>query len=264
MRPGAPTIRRALRRAAAEAADSPPARALARMTAPWFAATPVRALPGWYGALQGIRVPRGAARYATPTPACAANVNAVLDLLDRTLGLEGQVAECGVYRGATLLPMALHLEREGARQRVLGFDSFQGFDRRIEFDLGLGGADDEDKRLKGFDRTSLELVSRKAERLGVADRVELIPGPFEETLPRFAGERFAFVHLDCDLYGSYRACLEFFYPRLARGGIVLFDEYDDPPWPGCNKAVDEFLDEKPETLAPIERDNHLKYYFCKA
>ncbi len=93
--------------------------------------------------------------------------------------------------------------------------------------------------------------------------VELNKGYFSDTLTRCADELFSFVHLDCDLYGSYKDCLEFFYPRLSDGGIVLLDEYDDPPWPGCNKAVDEFLTDKPERLQSIKRQNYVKYYFRK-
>jgi len=72
------------------------------------------------------------------------------------------------------------------------------------------------------------------------------------------------VHLDCDLYESYRTCLEFFYPRLSMGAVVLFDEYNDPTWPGCNKAVDEFLADKKERCLEIESDNQLKYFIRKS
>jgi hypothetical protein len=48
---------------------------------------------------------------------------------------------------------------------------------------------------------------------------------------------------------------------MSPGGVVLLDEYNDPPWPGCNKAVDEFLCGKPERLEMIERDNHQKWFF---
>ena len=71
--------------------------------------------------------------------------------------------------------------------------------------------------------------------------MQLVSGYFRDTLQEFSELRFSFVHLDCDIYASYMECLEFFYPRLAPGGIILLDEYNDPPWPGCNKAVDEFL-----------------------
>lgn len=45
--------------------------------------------------------------------------------------------------------------------------------------------------------------------------------------------------------------------------MVLLDEYNDPPWPGCNKAVDEFLIGKQETLEIIERDYYQKWFFVK-
>ncbi len=47
------------------------------------------------------------------------------------------------------------------------------------------------------------------------------------------------------------------------GGIILVDEYNDPPWPGCNKAVDEFLIGKPETLKETDNDNQVKYFIQK-
>jgi hypothetical protein len=58
--------------------------------------------------------------------------------------------------------------------------------------------------------------------------------------------------------------MEFFYPRMEKGGIILFDEYNDPPWIGCNKAIDEFLEDKPESPILITSDNQMKYYIAKA
>jgi hypothetical protein len=50
---------------------------------------------------------------------------------------------------------------------------------------------------------------------------------------------------------------------LVKGGVILLDEYDDPPWPGCNKAVDEFLADKPEKPVAIQSDNFVKYFIRK-
>ena len=47
------------------------------------------------------------------------------------------------------------------------------------------------------------------------------------------------------------------------GGIILINSYNDPPWPGCNQAIDEFLQDKPEKLQLIEMDNYQKFYLCK-
>jgi hypothetical protein len=73
----------------------------------------------------------------------------------------------------------------------------------------------------------------------------------------------SFVHLDCDIYESYKTCMDYFYPLLSRGGIILFDEYDDPTWPGYNQATDEFLEDKPESCTKIEMDNYIKYFVSK-
>lgn len=174
------------------------------------------------------------------------------------------MAECGVFRGATLIPTALYLRQQRLAKRVLGFNSFQGFDNSIAVDLQLGGQDDAEKREGGFAGTSLRYVAARLAALGLHRQSRLFPGYFESTLPAAEQTTYSFVHLDCDIYSSYQRCLTYFYPRVAPGGVILLDEYNDPPWPGCNKAVDEFLAAHEETLQRIERDGYEKYFFIKA
>jgi len=49
-----------------------------------------------------------------------------------------------------------------------------------------------------------------------------------------------FVHIDVDLYQPTLAALEYFYPRLAAGGIIVCDDYGSLSFPGAYKAVEEF------------------------
>lgn len=219
--------------------------------------------PEWAARALEIKVPRSVRPSAQPTAAGSANINILFQLLEQTRDIPGDVAECGVYRGATLLPIGLFLKQRGLGKTLFGFDSFAGFDEAIAIDLQMGGAGCDHKKLGGMGQTTQEAVGRKIERLGLADTIRLVPGFFEKSLPRAADQRFSFVHLDCDIYQSYKTCLEFFYPRLTPGAIVLLDEYNDPPWPGCNKAVDEFLADKPEALEECASDNFLKWYFRK-
>jgi O-methyltransferase len=174
------------------------------------------------------------------------------------------VAECGVHRGKTLVPLSIYLHSGGSPKRIFGFDSFEGFPAdELKEEIGLSAhGGDPNKNEAGFKDTSVALVRGKLVLFGLDD-VKLHKGYFSDTLAKCSNEVFSFVHLDCDLYGSYKDCLEFFYPRLNTGGIILFDEYNDPPWPGCNKAVDEFLADKPEQLQSIERQNYQKYFFRK-
>jgi hypothetical protein len=161
------------------------------------------------------------------------------------------------------VPTAIFLQQKKINKHVFGFDSFQGFDESVEKDIALGGSKDEQRKVGGFSQTSEELVSGKLRLFGVEQGVTLVPGYFRDSLVACSSNRFSFVHLDCDTYDSYKECLSFFYPRLNRGGIILFDEYNDPAWPGCNLAIDEYLADKPEKPQRIERDNFQKFYIEK-
>lgn len=69
------------------------------------------------------------------------------------------------------------------------------------------------------------------------DGVVLHAGLFEATLqPRGP---VALAHVDCDWYDSVRVCIERIAPRLALGGMVVFDDYSS--YSGCRRAVDEWL-----------------------
>lgn len=236
---------------------------LRAITAPMLAKVPLQQWPAIAGLIQDLSIPKGVVPHPQPAPVGAANINILLTLLDAVRSLDGDVAECGVYRGSTLIAMGIYLSQSGSARQIYGFDSFQGLGEEVKLDLALGSGGDDNIRPDGFSDTNLELVSGKKELFHLSN-VSLIKGFFNESLNRFPERRFAFVHLDCDMYASYMQCLSYFYARIQPGGIVLLDEYNDPPWPGCNLAVDEFLRDKPERLVEIVRDNHIKYYFVKA
>lgn len=229
----------------------------------WVAGRPLARIPGWLGRLHDIQVPRRMRNLPGRTTCCGANINILIALLERVRDLDGELAECGVYRAGTLIPTALYLRQTGLRKVIYGFDSFAGFDDSIDSEIALGGADTLEKRRGGFCDTSLGYVAAKVRRFGLEGHVHLVKGYLADTLAACAVERFCFVHLDVDIYESYKLGLEFFYPRLVSGGVILLDEYNDPPWPGCNKAGDEFLADKPERLQEVERDNHVKYLIQK-
>jgi hypothetical protein len=233
------------------------------LTAPVLRRVAVERWPRWAVRVNGVQAPRGIVPHDRPSPRGGAHIGIVLQLLDDVRSVPGDVAECGVYRGGTLVPMGLHLRRQGGGKHLYGFDSFQGFDDAVEVDIALGGSASADKRVGGFADASFTQVERRVRRFGVGDAVTLVPGYFSDTLERRAGLTFSFVHLDCDIYESYKECLKFFYPRMNRGGVILFDEYNDPPWPGCNLAVDEFLADRPERPVEIERDNFQKWFITK-
>ena len=230
----------------------------------FYRGQPVEDWPAFLGRFCEITIPRGIRRRKIPEPRGSSNLNIIFELLKRTGEIEGDLAECGVFRGESLIPMAVYLKQTGGKKTLFGLDSFEGFDESVYQDIRLGGEEDREKRVKGFSQTSLEYVQNKLKTFEVESQVQLIAGFFQQTLSSIRNRRFSFVHLDCDLYESYKVCLDFFYEHLSRGGIILLDEYNDPHWPGCKKAVNEFLSAKGERVFEIERDNFIKYYLCRS
>jgi hypothetical protein len=228
-----------------------------------YRSKPVDTWPKWVSELLEIKTPANLPAKAILSPAGGSNINIILALLDRTRDIAGDVAECGVFKGSSLAAIALHLRKNRPAKRVFGLDSFRGFDESVQKDIALGGAADTQKRIGGFDSTSLAKVRTKLARLHLLDAVTLIPGYFTESLIKLPKTSFSFVHLDCDIYDSYSQTLSYFYDRMSPGGIILFDEYEDPPWSGCKLAVDEFLADKPEKPVAIAMDNYVKYFIKK-
>ena len=170
-------------------------------------------------------------------------MRSLVRLLDDVRGIPGDAVECGVYRGGSLLVTALWLEKRRLLKRVHGFDLFTGLpepsaadDRRALEEAGR------------FSDTSLIGVQRLVERFGVGHRIRLVPGAFAETLAQ-APVPLSFIHLDCDLYASYRTALEALWPKLSPGGIVVMDEFQSPRYVGARRAIDEFFAARPERPA---------------
>ena len=229
-----------------------------------YSGKPISSWPAILGVIHDIRVPRGVTAQPAPSPSGYANINIILSLVEQVRSVPGDLAECGVFRGSTLVPTAIFLRQQGMNKHVFGLDSFQGFDDSIKKDLALGGSKDDRRKIGGFSDTSEDLVVGKLRLFGVERGVTLVPGYFRDSLSACTDKRFSFVHLDCDTYDSYRECLSFFYPRTNPGGVILFDEYNDPAWPGCNLAIDEYLSDKPEKPQLIMRDNFQKFHINKA
>ncbi len=77
----------------------------------------------------------------------------------------------------------------------------------------------------------------------------IYPGLFPDSAGASSDCRFSFVHLDVDLYESTRAALEFFYPRMNPGGMILSHDYVIAD--GVRNAFDEFFEPKAETVLEL-------------
>ncbi len=239
-------------------------RKLARpLAATCYRSRPLGSWPVAVADLLEVKTPQNIFPKAQESPDGGSNINIIFELLQHTAPIPGDVAECGVFKGASLAATGLWLRQSQSEKRAWGFDSFEGFDDSVALDVALGGPANTERRVGGFGGTSLGHVASKLAMLGLRQRVTLVPGYFSDTLGKIGDRAWSFVHLDCDIHDSYLQTLDDFYPRLSPGGIILFDEYDDPPWPGCNLAIDGFLSNKPEKPIRISRDNYIKSYIRK-
>ena len=140
--------------------------------------------------------------------------------------LAGSVAEIGVYKGGTAKILAESLPLKSIHL----FDTFAGMpETNPEFDIHEPG---------DFKDTSLESVQTL---LSHCDNVEFWPGKFPDSTVGLSDSKFCLVHVDVDIYESTKAAIEFFWPKLVEGGIMVFDDYNAPRCPGTNKAVDEYF-----------------------
>jgi len=149
----------------------------------------------------------------------------------------GAFAELGVYKGDSA--RALHHMDPGRRFYL--FDTFEGF---REKDLEVEKGEAATYTTKNFADTSINKVM---ENIGGNSNLIPQPGYFPESAIKLSQEKFALVNIDADLYNPTRAGLEFFYPRLSPGGVMLVHDYNHK-WEGVVKAVDEFCKTIPEAM----------------
>lgn len=156
----------------------------------------------------------------------------------RRENVQGDFAELGVYKGKST--RILH-EMDPSRKFHL-FDTFEGFSPA---DLKLESGEAATYTPDNFADTTVADVIRY---LGSSEQFVIHKGYFPDTAAAVSDKRFALVNIDVDLYNPTRAGLEFFYPRLSPGGVLLIHDYN-PKWEGVMRAVDDFLLTTPESAA---------------
>jgi len=151
----------------------------------------------------------------------------------RSAKVPGDIAEVGVYRGGSA---RLICEVKGPRALHL-FDTLAGLPPAGEWDT---------KFQSGGFASSLTEVQEYLQRF---PGVHFHPGLFPDTARGLEQLTFSFVHLDVDLWQSTVSSLEWFYPRLNRGGILICHDYGHAE--GVSKAFDEFFANKPECILEL-------------
>jgi len=163
---------------------------------------------------------------------------AVAELLRLVGAVQGDTAEVGAYQGA--MSWLICKANAGARMHHI-FDSFEGLSHPSPVDgahwskgaLACG----EDVVRQNLSEFSGHFSTYKG----------WVPARFSDVGDR----RFSFVHIDVDLYQPTRDSIEFFYPRMNPGGVIVCDDHGFSSCRGATKACDDFLADKPEKVVGL-------------
>jgi O-methyltransferase len=168
--------------------------------------------------------------------------------------VDGALVECGVWRGGSMMAIASTLLRLGITDRDLYlFDTYEGMTEPGEEDVKHTGERASDM-LAGSSRdshdwavASLEEVREAVLSVGYPEeRIHFVAGRVEDTLPAAAPPEIGLLRLDTDWYASTKHELVHLYPRLAKGGVLIVDDY--AYWQGARRAVDEYIAENELSL----------------
>ncbi len=163
--------------------------------------------------------------------------------------IQGAIVECGVWRGGSMMAAALTLLRLGTRRPLYLYDTFEGMTAPTKEDFNLGGVSAADllkrqPRQVGntwayapLDEVRDALLSTGYE----AAHVTFVRGPVEDTIPATIPDSISILRLDTDWYRSTKHELEYLFPRLSPGGVLILDDYGY--WKGTRQAVDEYFTE---------------------
>lgn len=191
------------------------------------------------------------------------------EIFKRQLHTKGSIVECGVHHGGGLMTWAqlsATLEPYNYHRTVIGIDTFQGFPG-VAAEDGAGqhvraGAFGENYDIHAeLSRAITEFDDNRF--LSQKRKVELVKGDANETIPRYLAEHphliVSLLYLDFDIYQPTITALTHLLPRIPKGGIIAFDEVNNPDWPGETRALLEKLDLRRHRLECMEFEPNISF-----
>jgi O-methyltransferase len=162
---------------------------------------------------------------------------------------EGDLIECGVWRGGACIFMRGILKVYGAANRkIFVADSFEGLPKP-EPQKYPADAGDKHHTFKEL-AISKEVVENNFKKYDLLDNnVVFLKGWFKDTLPQAPINQLSILRLDGDMYSSTIEALSILYPKLSKGGFCIIDDY---ALKGCKEAVDDYRKEQ-DIQTPLEK-----------
>lgn len=182
--------------------------------------------------------------------------------------IPGDIVECGVWKGGSMMAAARTLVEVGDFSRHLHlFDTFEGNPEPKPVDVNIMGESAVEKFRKAgscgkvgsqWCVGTLDEVKRNMFSVGYDNsKIHFIQGKVEDTIPENAPACISLLRLDTDFYESTRHELIHLFPRLSKHGVIVIDDYNW--WAGVRKAVDEYLEEHgvPLFLQRVDRSGRI-------
>ncbi|MES2807671.1 MAG: TylF/MycF/NovP-related O-methyltransferase [Bacteroidota bacterium] len=187
--------------------------------------------------------------YTMTTPERIASLcNAVNYLVKNNI--QGDFVECGVWRGGSTMAAIDTLLKAGDKNReIYLFDTYEGMSEPTEVDKVFTGTDalelmnttEREDPTSVWCYSTIDEVQKNVGSLGYPTaKVHFVKGKVEDSIPNTLPGKIALLRLDTDFYESTKHELEYLYPLLVPGGVIIIDDYGH--WEGARKAVDEYID----------------------
>jgi len=190
------------------------------------------------------------------------------EIFKRQLTIKGSVVECGVRHGGGLMAWAqlsATLEPYNYHRRIIGFDTFEGFPSVSDMDTGKDahtGMFAENYDIHG--ELSAAIAAFDENRfINHKQKVELVRGDANQTIPAYIEKNkhllVSLLYLDFDIYEPTKTALEHFLPRIPKGGLICFDEVNNPDWPGETVALLEAFNLNHHRLECLDYEPNISF-----
>ena len=153
-------------------------------------------------------------------------------LVAESAKLQGALVEIGVWRGGTGALIAKSAELNGIKDTLYLCDTFEGVVK-----AGL-----KDSRYEGGEHanTSIKIVEELIFQKLKMSNIKILQGIFPDETAKFVNEdKFRFCHIDVDVYQSAKDIVDWIWPKITVGGIIVFDDYGFRTCDGITKLVNE-------------------------
>jgi len=186
--------------------------------------------------------------YLTSPPNRIAKLLSHWELYKKASKLPGEIVECGVFKGVSLIRLATfrRIESLAFGKKIIGFDTFGEFPE-------TNYENDKENRQSyienaGKNSLSKKRLSKALENKGIGKNVKLVEGDIRKTVPKYLDKhpetRVSLLHVDVDIYEPSVTIMEHLFKRVVTNGIVIFDDYGD--FDGESKAVEDHIGNKYE------------------